>query len=673
VALPAQLGFARSRRLAVIGFVGVIWLLCALLLACGLIGSSATALVNWLETWGTAAAFWCGAAACAWRSRASPSDRVPWAWVAAACTLWAFSNSYYALVLAPAEAPIPSPLDIGYMLFPIALGVALVWFARARLARLSVDAVTDGAVVALGTAALVTALMFDGTGAHTDSLPAVITTLVYPIEDIALLSIVAGLGSVLAWRLGRDWTLVAAGIVAITIADVLAFSNVLNGDSTGGAWTNLGWTTGIALMALGAWLTIPEPAVSPASLPAGVRIAIPIGFGAIAVAVLALAKPLDLPASAIVLSVLAIAASFARLYRSFRQSIALADSRRLSMTDPLTGLPNRRRLMHDLETVFASGEPATLAMFDLDGFKLFNDTFGHVAGDGMLHELARRLQAVAAPTATAYRLGGDEFCVIAPAGSAGRDVVEAVGAALEDSGEGWTITSSVGTVDLPAEAAEIAVALQMADRRMYERKARRPEAARRQASDVLLSAIGHQQPALEKHAQDATALVAAVARALNLSEDEVDDVIRAGELHDVGKLAIPQEILTKPGPLDPEEWEIMRRHTIIGEEMLRAAPALIPIAPLVRASHERWDGHGYPDGLSGESIPIGARIVAVCDAFDAMVSDRPYRSGLTVRDALAETIRCAGEQFDPRVVDAFISVQESFAPTAPAPPLVPVP
>ena len=157
------------------------------------------------------------------------------------------------------------------------------------------------------------------------------------------------------------------------------------------------------------------------------------------------------------------------------------------------------------------------------------------------------------------------------------------------------------------------------------------------------------------------ALARGVARRLGLPVEERDIVARAAELHDIGKMAIPDAILSKPGPLDEREWRFMRRHTIIGEDILNAAPALQPVAALVRASHERWDGAGYPDGTAGEEIPEGARIVAVCDAFSAMVQDRPYQAGLSVQAAVAEIKRCAGTNFDPAVVEAFAAEIRSEA------------
>ena len=173
------------------------------------------------------------------------------------------------------------------------------------------------------------------------------------------------------------------------------------------------------------------------------------------------------------------------------------------------------------------------------------------------------------------------------------------------------------------------------------------------AAEVLLRALAEDEPAHLDHAREVAGLAAGVVAALGLDRPGREEIARAAELHDIGKLAIPPEILAKPGPLAGPERELLRRHTVVGEAMIRAAPTLRRVALLVRASHERWDGHGYPDGLSGEAIPLGARIVAVCDAFSAMCEDRPYGNVLCEAEALAELRRCAGTQFDPRVVRAF--------------------
>jgi HD-GYP domain-containing protein (c-di-GMP phosphodiesterase class II) len=166
-------------------------------------------------------------------------------------------------------------------------------------------------------------------------------------------------------------------------------------------------------------------------------------------------------------------------------------------------------------------------------------------------------------------------------------------------------------------------------------------------------ALAERNPELSTHMQDVAGLAERVALRLALPEDEVDLVRHAAELHDVGKVAIPDEILTKPGPLDDREWGFIRGHTLIGERIIGAAPALAEVASLVRSTHERWDGEGYPDRLSGTDIPLGSRIVAVADAFDAMTSERPYGEERSVDAALREIRDCAGSQFDPVVVEAF--------------------
>lgn len=182
------------------------------------------------------------------------------------------------------------------------------------------------------------------------------------------------------------------------------------------------------------------------------------------------------------------------------------------------------------------------------------------------------------------------------------------------------------------------------------------ETAAREACAALVSALERRDPALHGHAREVAVLSREVAREIGLSRTERDAIARAGWLHDIGKVVLPDSILLKPGPLDPHEAARMRSHTILGEEIVRAAPALSAVADIVRSSHERFDGRGYPDGLAGDAIPLGARIVAACDAYSAMCQDRPYGRVLGAADAVAELYACAGTQFDPVVVDAFRAV-----------------
>jgi PAS domain S-box-containing protein len=302
----------------------------------------------------------------------------------------------------------------------------------------------------------------------------------------------------------------------------------------------------------------------------------------------------------------------------------------LAYHDALTGLPNRRRLLEDLEP---ADTRHLLVFFDLDGFKVYNDSFGHLEGDLLLRRLGRKL-----PDAVGDR--GDELI------AASRE-------ALSEHGEGFSVQASWGGVIVPDEAPDVTSALVMADQRMYADKGVGRVSAKQQARDLILRVLEERHPELHEHSGAVAALARAVGERMGISAPELDDLERAAELHDIGKIAIPDTILNKPGPLDDEEWSFMRRHTLIGESMLSAAPALHAAARIVRSSHERYDGRGYPDRLVDEQIPLASRIVFVCDAFHAMTSDRPYGTAGTVEAALAELSDCAGSQFDPAVVKAF--------------------
>jgi len=336
-----------------------------------------------------------------------------------------------------------------------------------------------------------------------------------------------------------------------------------------------------------------------------------------------------------------------------------AEAQRLAATDALTGLGNRRRLTVDLERVIADGTPSVLALFDLDGFKAYNDSFGHPAGDALLRKLGVNLEEAVTGRGTAYRMGGDEFCVLA-IGDAVDAVIADAAKALNEHGEAFTIGASFGFVTLPDEAHTSEDALRSADRRMYANKASGRTSAGRQTTDVLLGVLRERHPELGEHVEGVTRLCADVARHLGVADDDRAALLQAASLHDVGKAAIPDAILSKPGPLTDDEWAFMRQHTVMGERIMAVAPALTQAAQLVRASHERVDGAGYPDGLAGEEIPLGARIICACDAFDAMTTDRPYRASLGVEKAAEEIQRMAGSQFDPDVCRIFGDLVESL-------------
>ena len=325
--------------------------------------------------------------------------------------------------------------------------------------------------------------------------------------------------------------------------------------------------------------------------------------------------------------------------------------------DPVTGLANRRQLFEDLEQASRSDTPAVLILYDLDGFKQYNDSFGHPAGDALLSRLGARLGRAVEGIATAYRMGGDEFCILLPDGEHSSDAVVAAGAdALAERGEAFSIACSYGSALVEPGNVAGEEAMRVADQRLYARKQSSRASASRQSTDVLLSVLAERHPGFGEHSSGVATLAMLTAGQLGLDSVETRIVGLAAELHDVGKMAIPDAILDKRAELDDAESAFMQRHTVIGERIVAAAPALMSIAPLVRSSHERVDGRGYPDGLSGTEIPLASRIVAVCDAYDAMVSGRHYRDPLAHAAATAELRRCAGTQFDPSVVEAFAAV-----------------
>jgi diguanylate cyclase (GGDEF)-like protein len=387
---------------------------------------------------------------------------------------------------------------------------------------------------------------------------------------------------------------------------------------------------------------------------------VPLVCGAAAVATVVVGTEYHVSSVAVVLAASTMVAVLLRLYVTLCENRTLLElTHTEAVTDPLTGLANRRKLLLDLDQAcesLSSGRTWLLALFDLDGFKQYNDSFGHPAGDALLVRLGAKLEEAAGPDSDVYRLGGDEFCLLT-AGSVddAAHMLDRAAGALVERGEGFTISSSFGAVFLPYDAHDPSEALRVADVRLYAQKRSR-YARRDRADDALIQALYEREPTLAEHSRAVVELSLAVGRRLGLAPEELDQLERTAQLHDIGKLAVPDSILRKPGPLTPDEEAFIRQHTVVGERILSAAPVLQQIASLVRSTHEHWDGTGYPDSLAGEAIPLSSRIVSACDAYTAMRETRAYRDATPDAEAVRELRRCAGRQFDPLVVEALVAV-----------------
>ena len=446
--------------------------------------------------------------------------------------------------------------------------------------------------------------------------------LAYPLADALLLGLVVAVLAITGWRLDRAWLCILGGTAALALADSGVLYQAAVGSTDSIALLDAGWPLAMLLLAAASW----QPAGRLGAVrPEGARVlALPAVFGLTSLAILVYGQfePLNTPA--VVLAATSMLAVVARMAYTFREKMQLLAKTRIEAeTDALTGVGNPRKLMIDLGATLDARTTSVLMLLDLDGFKAYNDTFGHPAGDALLARIAEKLSGAVAGDGEVYRIGGDEFCVLAGVGPERRDAFAAATAmSLEEQGPGFKITAAYGTVTLPEEADGVADALRIVDGRMYDEKDGRRASAGRQSRDVLLRVLYERDARLQGHLSGIVELVRAVGVNLGLT-GRAADVALAAELHEVGKLAIPDSILRKPGPLNDEEWSFVRRHPLIGERILSSAPALAKVSRLVRSTQERVDGMGYPDRLMEDDIPLGSRIICVCAAFVAMTSNCP--------------------------------------------------
>jgi diguanylate cyclase (GGDEF)-like protein/PAS domain S-box-containing protein len=334
----------------------------------------------------------------------------------------------------------------------------------------------------------------------------------------------------------------------------------------------------------------------------------------------------------------------------------------LSLHDQLTGLYNRLFFETELGRLEGSREyPVSIISLDVDGLKLVNDTIGHDAGDRLLVACANILKNNIRTSEIAARIGGDEFAVLLPrtAQDEAQVVVDRLRSAASQTPAddvGLPVAFSIGVATTSETADRLELVMQRADSQMYREKLCRNSSIRNQIVDSLLAALAERDYIADGHASRMEFHCGAMGNLVGLTPAQINDLRLVARIHDLGKVGIPDRILFKPGPLDEDEWKIMRQHPEKGYRIASSSHELAGVADLILKHHERFDGAGYPLGISGEDIPIECRILSIVDAYDAMVSERPYSSPRTTEEALAEIIRCAGSQFDPILVRHFVQL-----------------
>jgi two-component system cell cycle response regulator len=637
--------------------VALFWLIVALVVAYSahaLGGLGGSGLDSFFQKWVNDAIVLVSAGLCAARAIREPRER--WAWVMLSIGLgsWALGNVYWTVFLIDENpVPIPSVADwLWLSIYPFAyVGLALLVRSRLRAFRLS--ACLDGVIAASAAAAISAAIVVEAVlrgGAH-GTRAEVATNLAYPIGDLVVLGLIIGTVALGGWRLDRTWASLAAGVVAFAVTDGVFLYQTAAGTYSVGTIVDAGWLVAAVLFAHAAW----QP-VEPAREAAGHQrwqTRIPAGFALLSLGVLLYDHYHPTNLLALALSAATIVAVVLRMALSGRENTRLLQlSRTEATTDALTGLGNRRRLVADLDAAFERADARGFRLFllDLNGFKAYNDANGHHAGDVLLTRLASQLHAAVGDTGSAYRLGGDEFCVLID--EATRTFPDAaIAKALSVESDGASISAAHGSVLLPAEASDVSAALGLVDARMYADKSGSRNSASDQASRVLLQVQREADGQLGEHVSSVASLALGLGEALGCTTAELSHLRLGAELHDVGEVAM-RGTTRKTGPLTRADWAVVRNHAIVVERILAAAPALDDAAVLVRATHEHFDGSGFPHGLAGDEIPLGARIIAAADAYDAMTRGRHQRPRTPPVEALAELRRHAGSQFDPEVVDA---------------------
>jgi two-component system cell cycle response regulator len=621
----------------------------------GLGGGSANPV---FETWLYDATMAGCAAICLARGAIVRSARLPWLILGLGLTCDAGGE----ILSSVGESFAPVAQQLLYVCLYLAAYAAIVLLGRRRLSQFRASMWLDGLIGMLAVGSLGAATLLGSVSAATHH--GGVRTLLevgYPLADMLLVGVLVAMLALSGWRVGRPFSTIAFGFLIMAMADGVYLYQKAHGTYKVDTPLDALWLASALVIAYAAWQ--PERSKPPGEPSPGVIIAAPALFGLTAIGVLAYSSIDSEGRLSTWLAIATLLSVLARLMLTSNENVRLiAVSNALANRDALTGLGNRRALLADLQTAVAQATPAQptlLLLFDLNGFKHYNDTFGHPAGDVLLARLGRRLQQATQPHGSTYRLGGDEFCVLCNVDRDPASLAAELASALLERGERFTIGASFGEAMLGTEVRDADDALRIADQRLYAQKTRLYRPSNPEWRDVLLGLLCERDPELGSHVRQVAELALRLGRQLGLSDEELRDLVAAAELHDIGKAAIPDAILEKKTSLDAQERAFIERHTLIGERIIASAPSGRGVATIIRATHERYDGMGYPDGLAGERIPLAARMIAVCDAYHAMRSDRSYSGTMSEHEALAELERCSGGQFDPRIIDAFLEAMRA--------------
>ena len=333
----------------------------------------------------------------------------------------------------------------------------------------------------------------------------------------------------------------------------------------------------------------------------------------------------------------------------------------LSYRDPLTNLHNRRYYMEEIERLDEEKYyPLSVISADINGLKIMNDAFGHDAGDLLLCTVADGLVKAFKNESRIARIGGDEFIIMLPNTSREKalNMISDAKQTIEmNQIHGMNVSVSFG-VSTKLKNELVQDTLKAAENDMYSHKLFEISSHRSETIKTILNTLHEKNPREEKHSARVSMICTKIGSEIKMSKEEISMLKAISNLHDIGKIAIDEAILNKPGKLDDHEWEAIKRHPEIGYRILTASSEYKDIAEDILSHHERYDGKGYPRGLVGEEIPIRARIISIADAYDAMISERPYRKPMSHEQAIDEIKKCMGTQFDPNLASVFIQLFE---------------